>query len=55
MESMAACEFEGPDGMSRLADAIRERLPSAIKYPDAEPMMMVAVALRRLGFEERGL
>jgi hypothetical protein len=55
MEDMAACKFEGEGGDEKLATAIRERLPSAIQYPAAEPMMMVAVALRAMGFVERGL
>ena len=55
MEEMAACKFEGEDGEKLLADGIRERLPSAIQYPDAAPCEMVSVALNRLGFVERGL
>ena len=55
MEEMAACDFEGDGGEDKLADAIRERLPSAIQFPDASPKAMIGVALKRLGFVERGL
>ena len=55
MEEMAECKFEGDGGMEKLAEAIRLRLPEMSRYPDAEPPVMISVALKSLGFVERGL
>ena len=56
MESMAACEFEGDDGVHKLAEAIRERLKNeAAVYTEASSLEWIALALNKLGFVERGL
>ena len=55
MNDMAACKFEGEGGDDLLANSIRERLPSAIRYPDASTQEMISVALNNMGFIERGL
>ena len=56
MEEMASCEFEGDDGIEKLAEAIRLRLRNeAAIYKDAEPREWIAIALNKLGFVERGL
>ena len=55
MEDIAACKFEEEGGDEKLANAIRERLPSAIQYPEATPIQLVSVAMNRMGFVERGL
>ena len=56
MEEMARCDFEGEDGVEKLAQAIRLRLRNeAAVYTDAEPREWIAIALNKLGFVERGL
>ena len=56
MESMAACEFEGEDGVEALATAIRQRLRNeAVMYSEDSAAEWIAIALNKLGFVERGL
>ena len=55
MESMAACEYEGEDGLDKLAAAIRDILPPMSQYPGQPPRVMISVALQALDFVPRGL
>ena len=55
MEDMAACKFEGEDGMNLLAQAIRYNLPPSAQYPSEPPHVMISVALQALDFVPRGL
>ena len=56
MEEMAQCNFEGDDGVEKLAEAIKLRLKNeAALYQEAGSSEWVAIALNKLGFIERGL